>query len=176
VGFLGEIDPDNSRVPDPNADKLPEGIVEVELEGRQAMLRATKGSLEEAVQQELVPLDAEGKEVLPHACFIAHPQLHRYFSEFHPAISWLITKNIPTIIIGASDPDPSWKQDEQLLKKMGAEVVVPKRESPYPMCLPGNSTVKKCSHIIGFCGGKALERDKLVSAKIELLAQDYVVR
>lgn len=109
-------------------------------------------------------------------CFIAHPQLHRYFSEFHPAISWLITKQVPTIIIGASDPDPSWKQDEQLLRKLGAELVVSKRESPYPMCLPGNSKVKKCSHIIGFRGGKAIERDKLMNVKLELLAQEYSVR
>eukprot|EP00435_Cladocopium_sp_Y103_P054858 s568_g18.t1 len=101
---------------------------------------------------------------------------HRYFTEFHPAINWLIKKSVPTVIIGASEPDPSWKQDEHLLQKLGATIVVSKRESPYPMCLPGDSTVKKCSHIIGFRGGKAIERDKLMNAKIELLSQDYIVR
>jgi len=177
IGFLGEIDPDNSRVPDPNIDKLPEGIMKINVDERQAFLRATRGSLEEALDKELLlPPDADGKEALPQVCFIAHPQLHRYFSEFHPAISWLITKQVPTIIIGASDPDPSWKQDEQLLRKLGAELVVSKRESPYPMCLPGNSKVKKCSHIIGFRGGKAIERDKLMNVKLELLAQEYSVR
>ncbi|CAE7536550.1 Fkbp59 [Symbiodinium sp. CCMP2456] len=177
IGFLGEIDPDNSRVPDPNIDKLPEGIMKINVDERQAFLRATQGSLEEALDKELLlPPDADGKEALPQVCFIAHPQLHRYFSEFHPAISWLITKQVPTIIIGASDPDPSWQQDEQLLRKLGAELVVSKRESPYPMCLPGNSKVKKCSHIIGFRGGKAIERDKLMNVKLELLAQEYSVR
>ncbi|CAK9006388.1 Hypothetical protein (Fragment), partial [Durusdinium trenchii] len=184
VGFLGEIDPDNSRVPDP-VKELPEGVIETQLEDRQARetcqlhavsgLRATKGSLEDAVKQEMF-CDSEGKEVLPQMCFIAHPQLHRYYTEFHPAINWLIKKCIPTVVIGASHPDPSWKQDEHLLQKLGATIVVSKRENPYPMCLPGDSTVKKCSHIIGFCGGKAIERDKLMSAKIELLSQDYVVR
>jgi len=174
IGFLGEIDPDNSRVPDPKADQLPEGILETEHEGRQALLRATKGSLDDALKQELIPADTP--EALPQVCFIAHPQLHRYYTEFHPAIYWLIKNNVPTIIIGASEPDPSWKQDEVLLKKLGAEILVSRRESPYPMCLPGNSTVRKCSHIIGFKGGKALERDKLMTAKVELLADDYVVR
>merc|ERR1712014_213976 len=97
----------------------------------------------------------------PTVCFIAHPQLHRYYSDFYPAIAWLIKNNVPTIVIGASEPDPSWKQDEILLKALGATIVVGKRESPYPMCLPDNPSVKKCSHIIGFRGGKALERDKL---------------
>ena len=36
-----------------------------------------------------------------------------------------------------------------------------------------NANVKKCNHIIGFVGGKALERDKLVKTKIDLLSQDY---
>lgn len=175
VGFLGEIDPDNSRVPDPKVNDLPEGIVETQLEKRQALLRATKGTLDEALEQGLVFKD-ETTEVLPQVCFIAHPQLHRYFTEFHPAINWLIKKSVPTVIIGASEPDPSWKQDEHLLQKLGATIVVSKRESPYPMCLPGDSTVKKCSHIIGFRGGKAIERDKLMNAKIELLSQDYIVR
>merc|ERR1719305_1615198 len=46
--------------------------------------------------------------VPPHVCYIAHPQLHRYFSDFYPAIVWLIQKRVPTIIIGASAPDLSW--------------------------------------------------------------------
>jgi len=112
----------------------------------------------------------------PDVCFIAHPQLHRYFTDFYPAIYWLIRNRVPTIIIGASEPDPSWKQDEILLKALGCEILVSKRECPYPMCLPDNSNVRKCSHIVGFLGGKALERDKLTKTKIDLLAQDYSVR
>ena len=27
-------------------------------------------------------------------------------------MSWLIAKKVPTVVIGASEPDPSWKQDE----------------------------------------------------------------
>lgn len=111
----------------------------------------------------------------PNICFIAHPQLHRYFTDFYPAIAWLIRHRVPTVVIGASEPDLSWKQDEILLRALGANIVVSKRESPYPMCLPDNANVKKCNHIIGFCGGKALERDKLTRAKIDLLAQDYTV-
>jgi len=177
VGFLGEIDPDNSKVPDPKADSLPEGIAETTAEdGRQALLRVTKGTLEEALSKELLPFTDGEAESKPLVCFIAHPQLHRYFTEFHPAISWLIKHRVPTILIGASEPDPSWKQDEVLLKALGADILVSKRESPYPMCLPDNADVKKCSHIIGFRGGSAIERDKLMQAKLNLLAQDYVVR
>jgi len=44
------------------------------------------------------------------------------------------------------------------------------------MCLPDNPNVKKCSHIIGFLGGKALQREKLTETKMTLLAGDYVVR
>merc|ERR1712006_3522 len=104
---------------------------------------------------------AEAEAAPPDVCFIAHPQLHRYFSEFHPAISWLIEKRVPTIIIGASEPDPSWKQDEILLKNLGANIVVGKRLSPYPMCLPDDPNIKKCNHVIGFVGGKAVEKDRL---------------
>ncbi|CAE7376308.1 SMT1 [Symbiodinium necroappetens] len=140
---------------------VPEDASKTEQMLRQASINLVKGG-ELKIFTPMYYIVAE--KALPQACFIAHPQLHRYFSEFHPAISWLITKQVPTIIIGASDPDPSWKQDEQLLRKLGAELVVSKRESPYPMCLPGNSKVKKCSHIIGFRGGKAIERDKLMNA------------
>lgn len=80
------------------------------------------------------------------------------------------------MVIGASAPDPSWDQDEVLLKALGCNIVVPKRESPYPMCLPDSSTVKKCNHVIGFCGGKAIDRSKLVDTKLSLLTQDYNVR
>jgi len=66
--------------------------------------------------------------------------------------------------------------DEVLLKALGAKIVVGKRVCPYPMCLPDNPDVRKCSHIIGFKGGKALERDKLTKVKLELLTQDYSVR
>lgn len=114
--------------------------------------------------------------VPPHVCFIAHPQLHRYFSDFFPAIKWLIENEVPTVIIGASEPDHSWKQDEILLKALGAEIIVGKRESPYPMSLPDNPKVKKCNHIIGFCGGKALQKDQLTKKKLELLSQDYTIR
>lgn len=122
-------------------------------------------------------LAADGQlSVPPHFCVIAHPQLHRYFSDFYPAITWLIQKEVPTIVIGASEPDPSWKQDEVLLRALGCNVVVSKRESPYPMCLKDDPKVRKCNHIIGFCGGKTLEREKLVRTKLDLLAQDYQVR
>jgi len=84
--------------------------------------------------------------------------------------------DVPTAIIGASEPDPSWQQDEVLLKSLGANIVVGKRESPYPMCLPDNQRVRKCNHVIGFRGGKAVPRDKLTKVKLELLAQDYTVR
>jgi len=110
-------------------------------------------------------------QVPPSICFIAHPQLHRYYSDFYPAIAWLIDHRVPTVIIGASDPDPSWEQDEVLLKALGCNIVVSKRESPYPMCLPDNPKVKKCNHIIAFLGGKAIERDKLVKTKLDLLAK-----
>merc|ERR1712110_92919 len=76
-------------------------------------------------------------------CYIAHPQLHRYFSDFHPAVSWLIENKVPTILIGASEPDHSWRQDEALLRALGAELVVGKRLNPYPMCLPDNTVIKK---------------------------------
>lgn len=115
-------------------------------------------------------------QVPPSLCFICHPQLHRYFSDFHPAISWLVSNSVPTAIIGASDPDPSWNQDETLLKSLGANVVVGKRLCPYPMSLPDNPAIRKCNHLIGFLGGKALERDRLTKVKLELLAQDYTVR
>merc|ERR1712050_711943 len=109
----------------------------------------------------------------PNVCFIAHPQLHRYFTDFHPAISWLVQHRVPTFVIGGSEPDLSWKQDEALLRALGANIVISKRECPYPMSLPDRPDVRKCNHIIGFVGGKALERDKLTETKIELLSQDY---
>eukprot|EP00933_Yihiella_yeosuensis_P043899 TRINITY_DN3893_c0_g1_i1.p1 TRINITY_DN3893_c0_g1~~TRINITY_DN3893_c0_g1_i1.p1 ORF type:complete len:539 (-),score=110.51 TRINITY_DN3893_c0_g1_i1:462-1853(-) len=181
IGFLGETDPDNKRVPDPKLDSLPEGKLETEVDSnRKASLRCRKGTLEENLAKALLPEAVEGKDVgpvvPPDVCFIAHPQLHRYYTEFFPAISWLIQHNVPTVIIGASEPDPSWKQDEVLLKALGAEIVVGRRESPYPMTLPDAPNIKKCSHIIGFCGGKAIDREKLMQAKLDLLAQDYNVR
>lgn len=182
IGFIGELDPDNKREPDPNLEKLPkEPFITNSDDGRQCEISAVVGSLEEALQKEpfvraqsssAPPTEVEA----PTVCYIAHPQLHRYFSDFHPAISWLIQRKVPTIIIGASDPDPSWKQDEILLKALGADLCVSKRESPYPMCLPDNRRVRKCNHIIGFQGGKALEKDRLTKVKIELLTQDYNVR
>jgi hypothetical protein len=111
----------------------------------------------------------------PNVCVIAHPQLQRYFTDFYPAITWLIRNKVPTVVIGASEPDLSWKQDESLLRSLGANIVVSKRECPYPMCLRDNANVRKCNHVIGFVGGKALERDKLTRTKIDLLAQDYTV-
>jgi len=112
----------------------------------------------------------------PTVCFLAHPQLHRYYTDFFPAITWLIKHKVPTILVGASDPDLSWKQDEMLLKAIGACLTVSKRESPYPMCLPDNAKVKKCNHVIGFRGGKPMERENLTKVKLELLSQDYTVR
>lgn len=252
IGFLGDRDPENKMVPDAGADKLTQGdgaCQRLAVGGRSVVIRAIKGTMQDALKKELKPVakaiqaskeaaaasqsatateatvvaDQEGTQpvasasaeasttagyvaesspaeappaaeeaasatqahaeatapsepMLPSVCFIAHPQLHRYFTDFFPAISWLIENRIPTIIIGASEPDPSWKQDEALLRAYGANIVVSKRESPYPMCLPDNAQVKKCSHIIGFMGGKALDPDKLTRTKIDLLAQDYNCR
>mmetsp|Transcript_52400 Transcript_52400/g.113550 ORF Transcript_52400/g.113550 Transcript_52400/m.113550 type:complete len:516 (-) Transcript_52400:152-1699(-) len=200
IGFLGDLDPDNSRTPDPRADSLPQGLVQTSIGGdRRILFRAIKGTLKEALATDLAqgteasgspavsseaPGQAEAESaaidtlpmVPPSICIIAHPQLHRYFTDFFPAISWLIVNKVPTVIIGASEPDHSWKQDETLLRAVGANIVVSKRESPYPMCLPDNPKIKKCNHIIGFHGGKALEPDKLTKKKLELLSQDYSVR
>jgi tetratricopeptide (TPR) repeat protein len=244
IGFLGEKDPDNKFVPDPNVDSLPRGILEKRIQEdplRRVLIRCVKGTMQDALEKELksanmetsqassgtaeaadapatasassqaagsssaslevaatasskeTPADVGASEapdgskvegaaedenlapMPPSVCFIAHPHLHRYFSDFYPAIAWLIEKKVPTIIIGSSEPDLSWRQDEILLKALGANIVVSKRESPYPMCLPDNPLVKKCNHIIGFLGGKALEKDKLTRTKIDLLAQDYTV-
>jgi len=244
IGFLGELDPDNKRVPDPKVDALPVGRLESTLKesSRRFSIHAIKGTLQEALEQmakpgtssssrsecnaeettetaadeqapageepsppipaaeeqapiapageeptqtpashttsqvEAAPTAAQKEVVPPTFAFIAHPQLHRYYTDFFPAITWLVEKDVPTAIIGASEPDPSWKQDEVLLKALGAKIVVGKRVCPYPMCLPDNPDVRKCSHIIGFKGGKALERDKLTKVKLELLTQDYSVR
>jgi len=73
-------------------------------------------------------------------------------------------------------PDPAWNQDEVLLRALGCNIVVSKRESPYPMCLKDDPKVRKCNHIIGVLGGKAVPKDKVVRAKLDLLAQDYQVR
>lgn len=258
IGFLGELDPDNKRLPDPKADHLRDIVLPDVLPGsegsedRRAEVRIVMGTLQQALEkmaksksstaapaaaepaqgsEETTAADdstsgaaaasstptatddaaagpaaedgsttgapaaesaAEGGEAAaeaakqlaaavaalapPQVCFIAHPQLHRYFTDFYPAMAWLIQRNVPTVIIGASEPDLSWKQDEVLLRALGANLVVSKRLSPYPMCLPDNATVRKCNHIIAFRGGKALERDKLTRAKIDLIAQDYTVR
>eukprot|EP00747_Dinoflagellata_sp_TGD_P207196 gnl/TRDRNA2_/TRDRNA2_80790_c0_seq2.p1 gnl/TRDRNA2_/TRDRNA2_80790_c0~~gnl/TRDRNA2_/TRDRNA2_80790_c0_seq2.p1 ORF type:complete len:581 (-),score=141.29 gnl/TRDRNA2_/TRDRNA2_80790_c0_seq2:132-1874(-) len=254
VGFLGELDPDNKRVPDPKADKLPQGLLESKYDegARKVTVRLIKGTLQEALDAGLgtdpnppvypgahrscepappaaaagadleavkegsngaqsgpcaAATDEAGAEVaaasgeqqptadattsaasgadvqqvsqelmLPNLCYLAHPQLHRYFTEFHPAVSWLIEHKVPTAIIGASEPDLSWKQDEALLKALGCDIVIGKRESPYPMCLPDNPDVRKCNHIIGFVGGKAVPKDKLTKVKLDLLGQDYTVR
>jgi len=219
LGFLGELNPDNKREPDPKGEGVPQGITRTKLDdGRCISLQLIKGTLQDALAKELKPgsvitepVDAEaqpgdavaaaegdanakvhegsaevcggtGTEAIPagvappSVCIIAHPQLHRYFTDFFPALSWLIQHNVPTVVIGASEPDPAWKQDEVLLKAAGAHIVVGKRECPYPMCLPDNPCIKKCNHIIGFLGGKAVEREKLTKVKLELLAQDYSVR
>jgi len=196
IGFLGELNPENKREPDPREASLPLGAKTSRLpsdEARQMTLRVVKGTLQDALEKELKlepeapssddeptedepPLAAAPPQVPPSICLIAHPQLHRYFSDFFPAISWLIQHEVPTVIIGPSEPDPSWKQDEVLLRAMGCNIVVSKRQSPYPMCLPDNPDVRKCSHIIGFKGGKVIEKAKLVRAKLDLLAQDYNVR
>jgi len=219
LGFLGELGPDNKRVPDPKGEGVPKGITRRKLDdGRCISLQLVKGTLQDAIAKDLKPGGAttesagaeaqpgeeeaaadananskvhEGPEDVsegtgtetinadvapPSVCVIAHPQLHRYFTDFFPALSWLIQNHVPTVVIGASEPDPAWRQDEVLLKAAGAHIVVGKRESPYPMCLPDNPAIKKCNHIIGFVGGKAVDRDKLTKVKLELLAQDYSVR
>jgi tetratricopeptide (TPR) repeat protein len=224
VGFLGEYDPQNKRIPDPRAENLPKSLLYTKVSEdppKEAFVRIVKGSLQDALTKELkvvaeaveaatnppasseptvdsaeekaqaseTPADSIATEAevateveasgpppaVPSVCVIAHPQLHRYLTDFHPAISWLVRHKVPTVVIGASEPDLSWKQDETLLKALGANIVVSKRECPYPMCLPDNPAVRKCNHIIGFVGGKALERDKLTKTKIELLSQDYTV-
>jgi len=205
IGFLGELTPENKREPDPKEDSLPLGVKRTAIKDQKVILRVVKGTMQEALDKDLKqpaageekaeeekaeepafdqaqspePAPAAGApaaQVPPSICFIAHPQLHRYFTDFFPAIAWLIEHEVPTVIIGASEPDPSWKQDEVLLKAFGCNIVVSKRESPYPMCLPDNPNVKKCNHIIAFMGGKAIERDKLVKTKLDLLAKDYNVR
>lgn len=220
VGFLGEYDPQNKRIPDPMADKMPKALLKHRVADdseRNVYVRIVKGSLQDALEKELKPaadaMEADKTSAPPTAsstetptpaeigsasdvvavereataeesgpppappsvCIIAHPQLHRYFTDFYPAITWLIRHNVPTVVLGGSEPDLSWKQDEILLKALGANIVVSKRECPYPMCLPDNANVRKCNHVIGFVGGKALEREKLTRAKIDLLAQDYTV-
>lgn len=218
IGFLGELNPDNTRVPDPKVDDLPKGTIRTPVnKDRHVLVRAIKGSLQDALEKELKrpPVVAEGSDsgpstsasatttvgkeaspdpspepapsdqvlheepelmVPPTMCFIAHPQLHRYFTDFFPAITWLIQNRVPTIIIGPTEPDPSWKQDEILLKSLGANIVVNKRINPYPMCLADDVNIKKCNHIIGFLGGKAVDRSNLTKLKLELLSQDYTVR
>eukprot|EP00746_Dinoflagellata_sp_MGD_P165068 gnl/MRDRNA2_/MRDRNA2_94132_c0_seq1.p1 gnl/MRDRNA2_/MRDRNA2_94132_c0~~gnl/MRDRNA2_/MRDRNA2_94132_c0_seq1.p1 ORF type:complete len:492 (+),score=109.47 gnl/MRDRNA2_/MRDRNA2_94132_c0_seq1:88-1563(+) len=173
IGFLGELDPGNKRVPDPKAEGLSEEAVSKEFDGgsRTATLRCLKGTLQDV-------LEGPHSDTLgvPTVCVIAHPQFHRYYTDFYPAMAWLIQKSVPTIIVGASAPDPSWNQDEILIPSYGSEVVVTKRESPYPMKLPDDPKVRKCNHIYGFKGGKALEKDKLTKKKLDLLAQDYTLR
>mmetsp|Transcript_58139 Transcript_58139/g.138350 ORF Transcript_58139/g.138350 Transcript_58139/m.138350 type:complete len:533 (-) Transcript_58139:107-1705(-) len=203
IGFIGELDPNNKRIPDPNEEALPKDVLLKEFsEGRQrSITRLFKGTMEEAVtsfteaQADEAPPDetetgtseeASAQKgslaarlrptMPPNICFIAHPQMHRYFTEFHPAVAWLVDQQVPTVVIGASDPDPSWKQDEVLLKALGCEIVLGKRESPYPMCLPDNANIRKCSHVIGFQGGKSLAKNMLTKTKLNLLAQDYSVR
>ena len=122
VGFLGELDPDNKRVPDPRQDLLPTHPILTDLEGKKICVHCVPGTLEDALApggrlEELRQMAARdeagaGEVEPPAVCFIAHPQLHRYFGEFWPAVSWLIAKKVPTVVIGASEPDPSWKQDE----------------------------------------------------------------
>lgn len=255
IGFLGELDPENKRIPDPQAESLPPtkvaSIPVDDEKERKVLMRVIKGTMQEALDGPLSTQpgktaeaspsealktesgdapnvdsadDGEGAAAAPAAaaaaavaaagesdsgpdgadtapecqadgrpaadrsatppastvppsvCFVAHPQLHRYFSDFFPAMRWLIENNVPTVVIGASEPDLSWKQDEVLLKAIGANIVVGKRESPYPMCLPDNPDVRKCSHIIGFKGGKAVAKERLTKLKLELLSQDYSVR
>jgi len=196
IGFLGELTPENEREPDPKADDLPLGCKSAPLPDdpdTRVTLRVIKGTLQDAVATELKVSDTPEEEaaenpdeppmlptpqpkVPPTMAIIAHPQLHRYFSDFYPAIAWLVENNVPTVIVGPSDPDPSWKQDEVLLKAFGCDVVLPKRLNPYPMCLPNNPKVRKCNHIIGFRGGKIIPKDKVTRTKIDLLAKDYNVR
>lgn len=161
----------------PQAPAPTQAIASTE-EGAEAAVPAAEGAEVIVPTEESAEAATASKQqaVPPTVCFIAHPQLHRYFSDFFPAIQWLIQQRVPTIIIGASEPDLSWKQDEILLKSLGANIVVHKRESPYPMCLADNPDVRKCSHIIGFLGGKAVERERLTKIKLELLSQDYTVR
>lgn len=220
IGFLGDLDPDNKRIPDPQIGSLSKTVGETIVgEDQKVTVRVIQRTLQDALEHELMPAPPGPSEIVeraaelsldeaasvehnseevpdeatpcrpassqessgaptvpPSVCFIAHPQLHRYFTEFYPALSWLIQRHVPTIVIGASEPDPSWNQDEVLLKSLGANILIGKRESPYPMCLPDNPQVRKCNHIIGFLGGKAVPRDRLTKVKLELLAQDYSVR
>merc|ERR1711937_920374 len=117
------------------------------------------GASNESTTSEVLSDTASPAMERPTICFIAHPQLHKYYSEFFPAVKWLVENDIPAVVIGASEPDYSWKQDEKLLSSLGARVVVGKRLSPYPMCLPDDARVRKCNHIIGFQGGRAIDKD-----------------
>jgi len=235
IGFMGELDPENKKIPDPKDGDLPVNqVLRTTLdEGRRSVsVRVVQGYLKDALQGDMWPVEAalqkqtkreggtaveeddevkdepaadaeEGRSAsstavpstdvdtgdaaassassaadlsAPTVCFVAHPQLHRYFTDFHPAISWLIEHQIPTAVVGASEPDHSWKQDEILLERLGVQRVVGKRLSPYPMCLPDNPAVRKCNHVMGFRGGKAVAKDNLTKVKLNLLAEDYTVR
>merc|ERR1719265_2380951 len=175
IGFLGELDPENKRVPDPKAGSLPPPrAVPIEVDDRLVSMRVVKGTLQEALDKvfqnggdpaaeadvnpsagdtptgNAAAATAEGNSTVtegacaesprevaaapaiserpagddvaappeepspdaahagesaggmvfttpmvpPSICFVAHPQLHRYFTDFSPAVRWLIENNV----------------------------------------------------------------------------------
>merc|ERR1719265_1390405 len=52
IGFLGELDPENKRVPDPKAGSLPPPrAVPIEVDDRLVSMRVVKGTLQEALDK-----------------------------------------------------------------------------------------------------------------------------
>ena len=122
-------------------------------------------------------MEGEFSTQQPLAVFLLHPFLHRYFSSWWSTLHMLFRLNVPFCVIGASAPDPSEKQDAQLLEILGAKV----------MGMDGNKTIRnpfsmevgkrgeeswasKCWSMIWVDGGIGKESKGIVRTKIEMVA------
>lgn len=123
----------------------------------------------------------------PTFVFLLHPYFHRYFSKWWAPLHTLISTTLPFAVLGGSDPDYSFAQDQTILEKLGAKIVTSTTLNPYPLTInntvvaPGTKQerkqdVSKCHHIIICAGGsaarKGAEGGGIMKTKIELMAAD----
>merc|ERR1712226_1309588 len=101
--------------------------------------------------------------------YMFQPYLQRYFSRWWECMHVFFEQKLPFAIVGGSEPDYSFKQDQKIVEAMGGKIVIPALKSPYPLSLEGAS---KCHHIIVGQGGPGNREKGMLSAKLELLAAD----
>eukprot|EP00392_Amoebophrya_sp_AT5.2_P000820 g821.t1 len=160
VGFQGERTPDEEVIPDKQAPEK-DGV----------WATTTVGEATCTIEAYCMPAEKflPTARNTPNFVFFLQPYLHRYLSSWWETFQVLIEKKYPFAIVGGSEPDYSFAQDEKILNTMGARMLLPATKSPFPMRLDAAS---KCHHVLIGQGGVGRKGLGGMQAKVELLTND----